>query len=323
MSPLSDYTILPILLPPLPSYPHPSTHHIYVRPHAPSTPTRSSARSLFLANLPIDATEHNLRRLFKTLDSAAVVERVEFEGLRCGRGSLGVLDNLEVDGEEEKEERGKKRKRGDGQGKEKEKGIVVDKELWGQLQLPRVWDREILKSGSCGVVVFLDRAGAERGFKGARRAGRGKGVEWTGSACTTDEDGRGEGNRDPPLGVRRYETNHRLTYPPKSTLLALTNAYLSTFQAYEQHVARTRTQSRVPDKDGFVTVTRGARTGPARVEEALAAKAKMEEREKKRAGFGFYKFQGRDRRKEEERRLRDSFERDRERVVEMRRKRLG
>ncbi len=80
----------------------------------------------------------------------------------------------------------------------------------------------------------------------------------------------------------------------------------------------------MPDADGFVTVTRGGgRNVPsARVEAAERKKAELEER-KRKSGVGgdFYGFQNREKRKEEEMRLRRGFERDRKRVVEMRERR--
>ena len=80
----------------------------------------------------------------------------------------------------------------------------------------------------------------------------------------------------------------------------------------------------VPDEDGFITVTRGGgRSAPAaRVEIAQQKQAELEERKKKKGSLdGFYRFQNREKRKEEETRLKKQFEKDRRRVQEMRERR--
>ena len=99
---------------------------------------------------------------------------------------------------------------------------------------------------------------------------------------------------------------------------------MTSFNAKEEEKARREKRMRnVPDEDGFVTVTKGGRTGPARKAEAEEKQRILEEREKKkREGMGdFYRFQMRERRKEEQAELVRGFEVDRKRVDEMREKR--
>jgi len=125
-----------------------------------------SARSLFTVNLPIDATENSLRKFFAqpTL-SERRVERVEFEDLSPKKSiaSLNVIT-------------GKKRKRS------KDSTVRVAEEVLGEeADLPKIWDREILRSGSCAVIVFVDRASADAVLKACRRvAKKGEHVEWNG-----------------------------------------------------------------------------------------------------------------------------------------------
>jgi ribosomal RNA-processing protein 7 len=83
-----------------------------------------------------------------------------------------------------------------------------------------------------------------------------------------------------------------------------------------------KTARSVPDEDGFITVTRGGRAGPARMEEAEAKKAELEERRKNNGvKDDFYRFQNREKRKEAEVNLRKRFEEDRRRVERMRERR--
>ena len=90
-------------------------------------------------------------------------------------------------------------------------------------------------------------------------------------------------------------------------------AYASLESERARALARKRQE---PDEDGFITVTRGGRTGPARMEEAAEKLVKQKERQK---GLDdFYRFQGREKRKERETLLRKKFEGDREKVRRMR-----
>lgn len=135
-----------------------------------------------------------------------------------------------------------------------------------------------------------------------------------------------EHNKDMTRGTNiclGYKTHLMLRYPSKSALQASINAYLGQFNAAEAARNRVRKHQRsVPDEDGFITVTRGGRSGPARLEEAEKKKAELEERRKKNGvKDDFYRFQHREKRKEEEMRLKKNFEADRRRVQEMRERR--
>jgi ribosomal RNA-processing protein 7 len=116
-----------------------------------------------------------------------------------------------------------------------------------------------------------------------------------------------------------YLAHHARTYPSRRVLQEKVNAYLSAFAALESARSKQFAKQRnVPDEDGFITVTRGGRTGPARLEEAQAAAERLKEREKKRTGGDFYRFQSREERKKKENELKRKFEEDRKRVQEMR-----
>jgi len=73
------------------------------------------------------------------------------------------------------------------------------------------------------------------------------------------------------------------------------------------------------DEDGFITVTRGARNGPAKQEAAQEQANKLKERQK---GLDdFYRFQMRERRKAKAGELARRFEEDKEKVKRMREQR--
>lgn len=84
---------------------------------------------------------------------------------------------------------------------------------------------------------------------------------------------------------------------------------------------RLKARRQVPDEDGFVTVTKGGRNKPAREAEA---REKLERQKERQKGLeDFYRFQGREKRKERERELVRRFEEDREKVKRMREGRGG
>ena len=178
--------------------------------------------------------------------------------------------------------------------------------------IPPVWDRQIHKSGSTTVVVFVDRASMEAAFKAAKRSSKAqKTILW------------GDGIEDqlPPLGSARYLTHSKLIYPPTAELLASVDAYMTAFAANEDAEAKARTKQRQePDEDGFVMVTRGGRSGrPATQEEV---KEKAERQKEKNKGFDdFYRFQTRERQKERAKELVRKFEEDKEKVRKMRERR--
>lgn len=80
-------------------------------------------------------------------------------------------------------------------------------------------------------------------------------------------------------------------------------------------------QRHEPDEDGFITVSKGGRNGPARRE---AAQEQAEKRKEKHKGFeDFYRFQTRDKRKAKAVELLRKFEGDKQKVKEMRERRAS
>ena len=156
---VADYTILPLTIPALPAFPTQSKHYIYIRPHAPKLPDPDSERSLFIANIPIDASEEEIRSLFTKQLGGGRVEHVNFESsihsYQTRNQQLG--QGKEEDGAIERAPKSKKRKRDEVAAE----GVIEDEET----RLPQTWEEEIRSSGSSAVVVFVDRASA----KGAMR----------------------------------------------------------------------------------------------------------------------------------------------------------
>jgi ribosomal RNA-processing protein 7 len=206
-----------------------------------------------------------------------------------------------------KKEKNKKRKRG------AEDPVEINQDL------PNIWDRELRRSGSTAVVVLVDEKSVESALKAIRKLHKSKSAHskwpiW----------GQGVEDKVPALGSARYLSHHKLRYPDPSALQRNIDAFMTAWNAREEEKARlAKKQRNVPDEDGFVTVTKGGRTGPARREDVERKQKELEEKErKKREEMGdFYRFQMRERRKAEQGELVRRFEEDRKRVEIMKEKR--
>lgn len=258
-------------------------------------------------NVPVDATEKNLRLFFANRLGGGRIEDVEFEettsGTAKGIKALVVRSNGK---------KGKKRKRGAAE--------AVAEEGQEVGMLPDTWDRIVHRSGATAVVRFVDATSAQLVLREARKIAKtGRPIPWISDAVTEDA----------PLGAARYRAHHELRYPDHEALQESTDAYMAAFAAREAESARQLALKRMePDEDGFITVVRGGRNGPARPQrqedgdedDGTAAKKKKKQH-KGDVEEGFYRFQVRERKKREHGELAKKFEEDARRVEEMRRRR--
>lgn len=296
---------LPLSLPPVKSLKNlpPATHYMYIAPHEPKNTTADTSRSLLAANVPIDSNEGNLRSLFANHLGGARIERVDYDGDDIIGGAPSSKRNPEFS-QDEREKRGKKRKRRDDE-------AMLESE---EAQLPRVQrDLQLVRSGSNAVLVFVDEASQQLAMKAVKRAvaaskKNSKLIEWDNGGMLT--------------GMARYKALHQATCPsPENLLVSVTN-YLTTYQTVEASRAKALARAgTVPDADGFVTVTRGARTGPARTEAVTQALEKEKAKAEKRIGDNFYRFQVREKAKERERELRRQFQDDVRKVEKLKARR--
>ncbi|QIW97007.1 hypothetical protein AMS68_002525 [Peltaster fructicola] len=290
-SSVNELTVLPLKYPATKAFPQDATHYLYLRANAPKLPTEDTPREVFLVNVPIDATELHIKSLFANQLGGPRVESVSFEGTRIGRGITAPVASK------------KKRKRGEDEPAQLARDVGA---------LPKVWDRDLHQSGSTAVVTFVDKPSAEMAMREAKKAAKSsKGIVWA-----LDMDGK-----VPSLGRSRYAAHHKLRYPPATQLQASVDTYMAAFTAVEAERAKALAKQRaVPDDDGFITVVRGGRAGPAREEEAKAKEEVLKQREKDRVKGDFYRFQVREKRKEEAQKLVTEFEQDRQKVDDMRKR---
>lgn len=279
---------LPLRLPSTDAFPTESIHYLYLKPHDPKIPDDDARRSLFLVNIPITTTTHSLKHLFTTQLGGGRVEAVHFAENATGK-PVGEATSS------------RKRKRMTAE--ELEAGLDAH-------SLPKIFDSMIHESGATAIVVFVDRPSMDLAFKAAKRIAKsGTPLEWSGSLDAGI----------PPLGLKRYEHHKHLQYPSRKELLRSVNGFMTAYAQMEEARSRENARKRqMPDEDGFVTVTRGSR-GAARLEET---KELVEKHKEKSKGLeDFYRFQMREKRKEEHAEMLKKFEEDKRKVEEMRQRR--
>jgi ribosomal RNA-processing protein 7 len=188
---VNGFTVLPLTLPAQPNvhipdgFPPPK-HYLYIKPHEPSNPTRTAERSLFVSNIPFDASEDSLRKLFATEQlGGSRVEHVEFDSAIPSAPAVKRWkeDTAAAPGSGASAsagagntKQGKKRKRDEEIVAE---GVMEDAES----KLPSIWPGELRKSGSTAVVVFVDRASCKGAWKAVREVvKKGEEVGWEGGA---------------------------------------------------------------------------------------------------------------------------------------------
>ena len=306
-STIGDFSILPVSIPALPSYPKSATHNLYLRRNAPKIPTPDDSRSLFIVNAPVDSTHLHFRALFTALIGAGRFESVTFEDER-ETASQALTDLLPAQAAR-LASHSKKRKREDEEAAQHAKEEET-------ARLPEPWSRPLRRSGGTAVVVLADEKSADKALRAAGKAAKsGKYPVW----------GAGVPEQDWTLGSAWMRSHVRLTYPDEAAVGAAVDAFFTVYNRREREAAELAKRLRSePDEDGFVTVTRGGgRTAPAKREEAEEARRRMVEKaDKKREELSnFYRFQLRERKKEEQYELVKRFEEDRKRVDAMREKR--
>ncbi len=345
---IGDFAVLPVQLPQLPSLPlpTPATHYFYVRRHAPKVRSDDDDRRLFLANVPVDSTPEHFRALFAGLVGPGRFESVSFEDEWRRRGRSGGDDadkededsededgndddseDDEIDGEEDALPRDavrladlrlRKRKRDGGDADDRRSRLRASSgDLRRQAALPPTWPRRVRRSGSTAVAQFADAKSVDVVLKAVAKVHRtGVPPVWPSPAASPATS----------LGPPWLAAHNRMAYPSRAALRTSVDAF---FELYNQQEAAAAALARrlrnVPDEDGFVTVTRasGGRMAPARQEEAVQARAKqLAKQERQRTDLtSFYRFQLRERKKEEQAELQRQFQEDRQRVDAMREKR--
>lgn len=197
---ISGYRILPLSLPPLPSFRDTATHYLYLQPHQPKLPTPTAARSLFLVNVPFDATELHIKNLLSIQIGLphGRLEEIQFAG---SKSKVGRVEDAPT--KPGKGKQGKKRKRG------QESGSIEEVE---GIALPAVWDRELRKKGLTAVAIFVDRPSMDAAFKAVKRIRK---------DGTTPVWGEGSEGKIPALGDQSTYAPHAKYHGPHANRIRI------------------------------------------------------------------------------------------------------
>ncbi|TPX13252.1 uncharacterized protein E0L32_006225 [Thyridium curvatum] len=301
---IGDFVVLPLSIPALPSYPKAVIHHIYVRKNAPKNPTPDDERSLFVTNVPIDSTEAHLRALFVSLVGAGRFESIAFEDEKTGAAQTPAIQPGQA---ARLSALSKKRKRDEAEEEEAQEEEAA--------RLLETWSRPLRRSGSTAVALMADEKSADLVLKAITKLHKTKKYPvW----------GEGVSDKVPAMGSAWLRSHNQMAYPDKVDVQSAVDAFFTVFNRREKEAAEMAKRLRnEPDEDGFVTVTRGGRNGPAGKAEAEEARQKMVAKQDKKKSelTNFYRFQLRERKKAEQAELLKKFDEDRKKVAAMREKR--
>ena len=235
---INGFSVIPV------SYKSSVTHYIYARFHSSSSKSDSSkilpnGRTLFLVNVPPDATERELVLFFK---KSGTVERVLFDF--DVKEPLGDVDDSDDDGgplkESEREETLGEQTKGSLR-TQKEK-----KEVPKVIPLPSQPLRRLRKTGLTAHVVFLDSSSLDLAL-----ASTSKPRSWPISS-------------EEPFGLSHYRSLYDSLRPPLDSVKAHSD---SSIELYEYELAKKKQKSKyrkgeaIVDDDGFTLVTRGGAYG--------------------------------------------------------------
>lgn len=298
----ADFTVLALKLPATPPLSRSATHYMYLRQHQPKVSDPTTARSLFIVNIPFDSTVDHLKHVLGPQ-----------LGLPTGRiAHIDIVDRHETQIDApaivpaaQDTTSNRKRKR--------EQDII---EALPPLDpsLPDVWDRKLYHPGTNAIATFVDKVSMDVTLKAVRASAKsGKEIIW----------GDGVEDQAPSLGSARYKRHAKLLYPGTETLNKIAEDYLVAFDAHTAARDRLLAERRnEPDEDGFVTVTGSAGRNGMRGVKQDAAKERLEKQKKKQEGLGdFYRFQGRDKAKQRARELISKFQDDVEKAKRLRERR--
>jgi ribosomal RNA-processing protein 7 len=240
---ISGFTVLPVL------YNKFATHFIYARIHeqakAKVRGTLPGGRTLFLVNVPPDATERQLSLFFHY---AGTVERVEFHGdstvelpeddvsISSGEDNEAAQD-MEVDHHNSQAQKTKK--------KTKETHKKRPPEV---VPLPIIPLRTLRRSGQNCHVVFLDSSSAESALASSHIH---KPRPWP-------------SDPEVPTGLSHYLARYDAARPPLDVIREHARTAMDLYD-YQKEMDRQKSKYKkgeaIVDEDGFTLVTRGGAYG--------------------------------------------------------------
>jgi ribosomal RNA-processing protein 7 len=228
---VSGFTLIPV------TYSSSSTHIIYARAHTGSKKYQKQVfpdgRTLFLVNVPPDATEREFILLF---NHAGTVEKVVFDDEAMEHEESGSEEDEDAAMAEEVQQQPRK----------KRKLAKGDQDPPKVTPLPRIPLRTLRRTGGCAHIIFLDASSLNRAIATPQKP-----RPWPRSP-------------DEPSGLTHYIALHDSLRPP---LDAVREHADTSMELYEYETAKSKQTSSyhkgeaIVDEDGFTLVTRGGAYG--------------------------------------------------------------
>lgn len=237
---LNGFTIVPV------TYSESSTHYIYARSHVGSKKASQKSlpegRTLFLSNIPPDATERELSQLFK---QSGTIERVVFD-VDAVEPHLEDSDSDSEEEEEEEEEREERGPETDVATEPRKRRKVAKDDTPKVVPLPTKPLRTLRPAGRSAHLVFLDSSSLQRALSSATKP-----RPWP---AISEE----------PSGLAHYASLYDSLRPP---LGAVKDHADSSILVFEHALQKSKQKSKyrkgeaIVDDDGFTLVTRGGAFG--------------------------------------------------------------
>lgn len=235
---VSGFTVIPV------AYAH-STHIIYARAHVSKSQDAvyPEGRTLFLVNVPVDATDREIALFFK---QCGMVERVMYDRNTSYDAEAATNDGVDTEPDTEAAppaptppsshkdtQRLQKRKR-----QPKESAPAV-------LPLPPLPTRTLRKTGGLAHVVFLDAAALDK-------------------ALVPPATPRTWPSSEEPRGMAHYAALYDAERPPLDVVKTHADTWMTRFEdeaAKAKQVSAFHKGEAIVDADGFTLVTRGGAYG--------------------------------------------------------------
>ncbi|KAI9199797.1 ribosomal RNA-processing protein 7-domain-containing protein [Polychytrium aggregatum] len=336
-----QFHILPIQMPPVPlvskndagsltthkplsTTPTSHVHYLYFKLHETRKKDSSlpQGRTLFVLNVPVDATVLHFSRLFR---HCGAIENLKIQGdnsllpselqvmlqvmLRKDDDADADADADANDSEDDMDET---------QDEAERKTVILTADL-----VARLTRTTVHRTGASAYLVFESAEAAQKALQMRQRKRLWSAeldTEEHGEDDNDDGEERGAVPTPTPVGLQKWILEHKLRHPPIVELKEQVNEYLNLFDLEERRKQEELdAKLNQPDEDGFVTVSRRSKRGTATdAHGAKMSAAKLSDVQKlkpKKLGLDdFYRFQMRETKRNQLADLRRKFEEDKRKI---------
>ncbi|THV03330.1 hypothetical protein K435DRAFT_827154 [Dendrothele bispora CBS 962.96] len=316
------------------TYSSTSTHFIYARAHTTSKKSTNNpwpnGRTLFLVNVPPDATERDVIILLKPFGT---VERIVFDSDGAEDVEAEEEDetsedeedeDMEGDGAEDMADENQNVAMDNSQSRKRQKTSKKKNEPPKVIPLPTKLLRKLRGTGQSAHVVFLDESSMDRCLSSLQSSSNSaKPRPWPSSSASSEIE--------EPSGLAHYMTLYDSLRPPLDSVREHVD---SAMELYEFEVAKTKQKSKyrkgeaIVDEDGFTLVTRGGAYGQTLgggvgvaskkfQESGEASEGRRKKRKTRKEKESFYAFQKAEKQRKELLELKKNWEMDKAKVEKL------